>query len=91
MGKLPLESAPLVLGLLESRDKQLQGKAGEILWSMAPLPLQHMAPILAMTRMEPEQRPRWLMVAHAAGGGDPRVERSLRWLGGRAPRTFPTL
>ena len=56
---------------------------------MAPLPLQHIAPILAMAGVEPEQRPHWLMVAHIAGGGDARVERSLRWLAGRASPDLP--
>ncbi len=56
---------------------------------MAPLELPVVAGLIAKASADPSRYWLWMACAHLVGGGDPRVERALRWLGRRAIQDQP--
>ncbi|WP_257459670.1 HEAT repeat domain-containing protein [Archangium lipolyticum] len=61
----------------------------EALVAMGPLKLEDVALLASVKGRNPAGRPMWLALAHGLGGGEPQVERVLRWLGWRLSTTLP--
>ncbi|WP_158625637.1 HEAT repeat domain-containing protein [Corallococcus carmarthensis] len=90
MGEFDRKYAPLALELLENETVQYDYEAKGLLMTMAPLELQHVVLLLAKASANPWDRNDWLLCAHVTGGGEPPVERVLRWLPRRAFAGLPT-
>ncbi|PTL85929.1 HEAT repeat domain-containing protein [Vitiosangium sp. GDMCC 1.1324] len=65
------------------------GAEWQALAGMTPLALEDVALLLALKVDEPEEHGKWLARAHGLGGGEPQVERVLRWLGWRPDSQLP--
>ncbi len=71
------------------KDFSLDTQVAVTLARMAPLDISVATAVIAKACANPGQYFLWLAAAHLIGGGDPRVERALRWLGRRALRDQP--
>ena len=83
MGEAARKYTPRLIELLEDEDRRVVDSVIGVLLAWAPLEPQHVAAFVVLAEREPSQRPEGLLLAHMAGGGEPQVERALRWLGGR--------
>ncbi|NRD60831.1 HEAT repeat domain-containing protein [Corallococcus exiguus] len=90
MGEFDRKYAHLALELLENETDQDDYEARGLLMTTAPLELQQVVLLLAKASTDPWEHNAWLLCAHVAGGGEPPVERVLRWLPKRAFAGLPT-
>jgi HEAT repeat protein len=81
MGNAAAQHARFLLHLLEAESEWVRKDATTVLVAMAPVDVEAVGALLSRAHEEPESRSRWLLSAHEAGGGEPRLERLIRWLG----------
>ncbi|QRO01269.1 HEAT repeat domain-containing protein [Archangium violaceum] len=87
IGSAARKEAPHLIPLLESNDGETRMRASDALVAMAPLPMEHIAALVVLAEKDSTTLPLGLVQAYMAGGGDPQVERALRWLGGDGRQT----
>ncbi|WP_375769555.1 HEAT repeat domain-containing protein [Archangium gephyra] len=81
MGVAASAQVPLVAKLLQDEDEEVRRAARVALLSLVNPSDRLVAAVLAAAEDDMVNRAHWLLLAHAAGGGNPRAESLLRWVG----------
>jgi HEAT repeat protein len=79
IGEGAKESAPHLIALLKDRNENTREVAAQALVNFAPLDASSSALIVNAALINRIRYTEWLVLAHVTAGGDPLVERVLRW------------